>query len=59
MVDVEQEERAKLWFWIEYMELELDPEYVEQMVQIAVQARQIQSVMDLVNQYTVNTYTVG
>jgi hypothetical protein len=59
MDSIEQEERAKLWHWIEYMEWELDPEYVEQMVQMAVQARQIQSVMDLVNQYTVNTYKVG
>ena len=59
MDNIEQEERARLWDWIEYMGLELDPEWVEQMVQIAVQTRQIQSVMDLVDQYTVNEYTVG
>lgn len=58
MDSIEQEERAKLWHWIEYMGWEFDPEYVEEMVQLAVQVRQIQSVMDL-NQYTVNTYTVG
>jgi hypothetical protein len=38
---LEQEERAKLWFWLEFMDWKLEPDYVEQLVQIAVQARQI------------------
>lgn len=49
MVDsIEQEERARLWYWIEYMGWEFDPETIEQMVQLAVQSRQIQAVIDLV-----------
>lgn len=49
MVDsIEQEERAKLWYWIEYMEWEFEPEMIEQLVALAVQSRQIQAVMDLV-----------
>jgi hypothetical protein len=38
---LEQEERAKLWFWLEFMDLNLEADYIEQLVQIAVQARQI------------------
>lgn len=49
MDNVEQEERARLWYWIEFMELELEPEMIEQLVAMAVQQRQIQAVMDLVD----------
>jgi hypothetical protein len=48
MPNAEQEERTKLWWWLEYMDLTLEPEMIEQLVEMGVQQRRIQAVMDMV-----------
>ena len=45
---MEEEERNKLHSWIEYLDIEMSEERIEELVKYAVQARQIQEELALI-----------